>query len=111
MSTRRIPPESWSSFFDSFSRQHHGWLVTIDTGSGRVAEEEPLEEVRANGRAVEIRAGAKHYRLPNASVLTVSAADSDETAIDHLEIASGSERLTLRFRAVINPELVDGVVP
>jgi hypothetical protein len=111
MSTRRIPPESWSSFLDSFSRQHHGWLVTLDTGTDRVAEEEPLEEVRANGRTIEIRAGAKHYRLPNASVLTVSASDSDETAIDHLEIASGSERLTLRFRAVINPELVDGVMP
>ena len=46
MSTRRIPPESWRSFFESFSRQHHGWLVTVDTDTDRVAEEEPLDEVR-----------------------------------------------------------------
>ena len=34
-----------------------------------------------------------------------------ETAIEHLEIANGNERLTIRFRAAINPELVDGVMP
>ncbi len=111
MSTRRVPPESWPSFFDSFTRQHHGWLVTIDTSTGRVAEEEPLEGVRAAGRDVEIHAGAAHYHVPNTSTVTVTADEGDETAIDHLEIASGAERLTLRFRAVINPELVDGIVP
>lgn len=111
MSTRRIAPDSWQSFFDSFTRQHRGWLVTIDTGTGRVAEEEPLDGIGADGRTIEIRAGAAHYRLPNSSIVTVTTADNDETAIDRLEIESGSEKLTLRFRAVINPEFVDGIVP
>ncbi len=110
MSTRRIPPESWRSFFDSFTRQHRGWLVTIDTGTDRVVEEEPLEEVRAHGEEIEIRAGSK-YRVANPSIVTVTTAADDETAIDRLEIESGSEKLTLRFRATINPELVDGLMP
>jgi hypothetical protein len=111
MSTQRIPPESWPSFFTAFTRQHHGWLVTVDTGVDRVAEAQPLDEVHAEGRNIELRAGSARYRLPNASAVTVTTAPNDETAIDHLEIESGSERLTLRFREVIRPELVDGIVP
>jgi hypothetical protein len=111
MSTRRIPPESWPAFLDSFTRQHHGWLVTIDSDSGRIAEEEPLDVARADGRTIEVRAGSAHYRVPNAGVVTVTAADADDSAIERVEIESGSEKVTLRFRAVINPELVDGVAP
>ena len=110
MSTRRIPPQSWSSFFDSFTRQHHGWLVTIDTDSGRVAEEEPLEEVRARDDEIDIRAGT-HYRVPHPTIVTVTTAEDDDTAIDRVEIESGSEKLTLRFRAAMNPALVDGLTP
>jgi hypothetical protein len=106
MSVRQIPPESWKSFFDAFTRQHHGWLVAIDA-----SPVEPLDEVRADGRNVEIRAGSVDRHVPNASSVTVTAADADETAIDHLEIASPDERLTIRFRAAINPELVDGLMP
>jgi hypothetical protein len=106
MSERQIPAESWKSFLDAFTRQHHGWLVNIDD-----SEPEPLEEVRASGRDIEIRAGSVTRRIPDAKSVRVAASDADETAIDHVEIASGSERLTIRFRAAISPELVDGVAP
>jgi hypothetical protein len=110
MSTRRVPPHSWPSFFESFTRQHHGWLVTIDTDSGRVAEEEPLEEVQAKDDEINIVAGT-HYRIPHPTIVTVTTAEGDDSAIDHVEIESGSEKLTLRFRSVVNPELVDGLLP
>src|ERR1700737_3078737 len=102
MSTRTIPLEKWKSFFDAFTRQHHGWLVTIGD-----AAPEPLERVSADGRNIEVRAGSSHYRLPNTTTVVVTTADNDETAIDHLEI----DHLTIRFRAAINPQLVDGVMP
>jgi len=105
MSTRRIPSDSWPSFFDSFTRQHHGWLVTIG------GEIEPLKSIRLIEDRVEVDAGPSHYRIARPSIVTVTSAAGDETAIDHLEIESGSEKLTLRFRAAINPELVDGVMP
>jgi hypothetical protein len=110
MSTKRIPQESWKPYFDTFSRQHHGWLVTVDTGAGRVAEEEPLDSIRSTREGIEIDAGHSHYRVARPSIVTVTTAGNDRTAVDHLEIESGSEKLTLRFRAVINPELVDGMV-
>ncbi len=106
MTERQIPSESWKSFLDSFTRQHHSWLVNIDD-----SEAEPLEEVRTSGRDIEIRAGSVMRHISNARSVTVIASDTDETAIDHLEIANGDERVTIRFRAAINPELVDGVMP
>jgi hypothetical protein len=111
MSTKRIPSESWTSFFESFTRQHHGWLVTVDTGADRVAEQQPLDSIRAAGGDIEIRAGDSHYRVAKPAIVTVTYAPNDDTAVDHLEIESGGERVTLRFRSVINPELVDGVMP
>ena len=105
MSTRRIPTESWPSFFESFTRQHHVWLVIVDR------EPEPLESIHVREGGIDIHAGESHYRVSRPSIVTVTTAASDETAVDHLEIEGATERLTLRFRAAINPELVDGVVP
>jgi len=48
MPTREIPREEWSKFFDVFSRQHEGWLATLEIfapecrradGSSRIALE------------------------------------------------------------------------
>ena len=104
MKTRQI--ESWKPFLEAFARQHHGWLVNIDD-----SDPQPLDEVRVKGRDIEIRAGAVTRNIPGVTSVTVAASDADETAIEHLEIANGNERLTIRFRAAINPELVDGVMP
>ena len=78
MSTKRIPPESWTSFFESFTRQHHGWLVTVDTGADRVAEQQPLDSIRAAGGDIEIRAGDSHYRVAKPAVVTVTYAPNDD---------------------------------
>ncbi len=111
MSVRTIPPDSWPTFLDSFTRQHHGWLVTISRGEDRVAIDEPLDFARAGDHAVVVSAGGRQFRLEDAREIAVSAASGDESAIGHLEISSSRETMTIRFRAVIPPELVDGVVP
>lgn len=104
MKERQIPAESWKPFLDAFTRQHRGWLVRIDD-----AEPAPLDEVRASGRDIEVYAGSVKRRIAEASSLRVAASEADETAIDHVEIANAKERLTIQFRAAINPELVDGM--
>src|SRR5688572_25466837 len=30
MRTKEIPKNEWPNFFDSFSRQHEGWLATLE---------------------------------------------------------------------------------
>ena len=104
MSTRRISTETWPSFFDSFTKQHHGWLVIVDR------EPEPLQSIQVRDGGIDIHAGESHYRVSRPSIVTVTTAASDDTAVDHLEIEGATEKLTLRFRAAINPELVDGMV-
>ncbi len=78
MNVRQIPPQSWKSFLDSFSRQHHGWLVRINDD-----DPAPLETVRVDGRDIEIRAGTKRTI---SNVTEINVAEVDETAIDHIEI-------------------------
>jgi hypothetical protein len=111
MSVRTIPVDSWSSFLESFTRQHHGWLVTISRGDERLADDEPLDFARAADRSVVVGAGGRQHRLENVREIAVTASGEDESAIGHVDISNGRETMTLRFRAVISPELVDGVMP
>jgi hypothetical protein len=108
MSVRSIPRDSWTSFLDSFSRQHHGWLVTISRDDQRVVRDEPLDFARAAERSVIVSAGGHEHRLENPQEIAVSAAG---TAIGHVEFSSDQEKMTVRFREVIAPELVDGMMP
>jgi hypothetical protein len=44
MEMREIPRGEWGSFFDVFSRQHEGWLATLEiSGQDNLAEPEPRE--------------------------------------------------------------------
>src|SRR5437667_7142815 len=50
MPTQEIPREDWNKFFDAFSRQHEGWLATLeifgpDVGAQEEAHELPLEGI------------------------------------------------------------------
>jgi hypothetical protein len=50
VSTLDIPREKWGKFLETFSRQHHGWIVYVETydrvtGENVVSRETPLESV------------------------------------------------------------------
>src|SRR5258706_10477428 len=50
MPTQEIQREEWHKFFDAFSRQHEGWLATLeifapDVGAQEEAHELPLEGI------------------------------------------------------------------
>ena len=50
VSTLDIPRERWGEFLETFSRQHHGWIVYVETydrvtGENVVSRETPLESV------------------------------------------------------------------
>ena len=50
MPTQEIQREEWRKFFDAFSRQHEGWLATLeifapDLGAQEEAHELPLEGI------------------------------------------------------------------
>ena len=117
-----IRSSEWPSFFDTFSRQHYGWLVTVEeipagTGAGHVeARALPLQGVSANPRdaTISIAVGAEADRH-----LTHTIANPTHVFVEWT--AHGAERglrierqggpaTRVRFRAAVRPEEVDGFV-
>ena len=124
MATREIPRENWNSFFDTFSRQHEGWLATLevlgrDFGAQEEAHELPLEGVSISSGTNEAETIAisigktpeshiSHTVLKPTHVWIEQTQDGADAA---LEIESEDETKTLlRFRSPVPPEFVDGVV-
>jgi hypothetical protein len=123
MQTKQITRNEWPSFFDSFSRQHAGWLVTLeifrpDIGAQVEEHDLALEGVTAelgNGAKdrIEIMIGAKPDRHVTHTItdpIEVSLEHTDEGADHALAIKSADEAMTLlSFRSVVRPEMVDEV--
>jgi hypothetical protein len=124
MPTQEIPRQEWNNFFDSFSRQHEGWLATLEIfgpeiGAQEEAHELPLEGVSiASGtnepEAIAISIGKSpeaHLSHTIVKPAHVWLEQTDEGANAALEIESEDETKTLlRFRSPVPPEFVDGVV-
>jgi hypothetical protein len=124
METREIPGDEWTTFFDTFSRQHEGWLASVEifgsnVGAQKEASNLPLEGVMlASGsgepQAITISLGknpddhVSHTVLQPTHVWLEQTTDGANAA---LEIESADETKTLlRFRSPISAEMVDGVV-
>ena len=118
---RDIAPSEWSSFLDTFSRQHEGWLVTvaeISSGGGnpRVeARELPLQGIFVNPheQSVSIAVGGSPdlhltHTISRAARLIVEQSDSGADAGLTIERQSGRST-RLEFRAAMRPEEVDGL--
>ena len=124
METKRIPRSEWAKFFDSFSRQHEGWLATLEifaTDIGAQVEERELafegivdEWDEALGNQIIIMMGAKpddHITHTIDRPTDVSLEQTDEGADVALAITSEAGAVALlRFRSAMLPEMVDGVV-
>src|SRR5436189_3976439 len=121
MQTQEIPREEWNSFFDSFSRQHEGWLATLEVlgpnvGAQEEAHELPLEGVSVASEAdksesIAINMGKTaedHVSHTITKPQHVWLEKTDEGADAALEIESaGDSKTLLRFRSAVPPELVD----
>src|SRR5215217_1797843 len=124
METREIPRGEWRSFFDVFSRQHEGWLATLEKfGQAIGAQPEPgelplqgvaLTPVVGKSEAITINLGKTPKDHVEDTVIEpthVWLVQTPEGANAALEIEAADETKTLlRFRSPVLPELVDGVV-
>ena len=124
MKTKEIPREEWREFFDGFSRQYEGWLVTLEVLGAEIGaqiEEKELafegivdEWDEVQGNAILMMVGAKpddHITHSISHPVEVSVEQTDEGAVAALAVKSADGNTTLlRFRSPMLPELVDGVV-
>src|SRR5687768_9717666 len=113
MKTKRIPRSEWPKFFDRFSRQHEGWLATLEifaSDIGAQVEERELafegivdEWDEALGNQIIIMMGAKpddHITHTIGRPTNVSLEQTDEGADVALAITSeGGAVALLRFRS------------
>lgn len=124
MKTKEIPRDEWREFFDRFSRQYEGWLVTLEilaADIGAQVEERNLafegivhEWDEIQGNEIMIMVGPRpddHITHSISHPVQVSLEQTDEGADAALAIksADGTTAL-LRFRSPMLPEMVDGIV-
>jgi hypothetical protein len=124
MPTQEIPREQWTNFFNSFNRQHEGWLATLevfatDAGAQEEARDLPFEGISVHAKegeseAVLINVGktpADHvsHKIENPVHIWLQRTEAGANAAVEIEAEDDSKTL-LRFRSPMPPELVDGVV-
>ena len=125
MAPHEVPRADWPFFFDSFSRQHRGWVVTVDVlrqgaGAQTKARAVTFEGITADrGDGGEERISLMFGQAPEQHMTFVIPAPLhvrlDQTGIDRgmgevLEIASADNTTTLvRFHAPVLPEQLDGI--
>ena len=123
MKTKEIPRNEWQEFFNSFSRQHEGWLVTLEIlGSeiGAQVEERRLafegivdEGDEVQGHEILMMFGTKPndhitHSINNPTTVSLEQTDEGADAVLAIKSADGVTAL-LRFRSAILPEMVDAV--
>lgn len=124
MSTIEIPRAEWTAFLDSFSRQHQGWLATVEVIGPELGAQIEIHELPLNGVSFEEKGSDQDTILIDVSQAelthathTVSAPrhmrllQTEEGAHKALELESADGLKTIvRFRSAVLPEMVDGVV-
>jgi hypothetical protein len=124
MPTQEIPRDKWKTFLDSFSRQHEGWLATLEVlaaniGAQQEARDLPFEGITATSKgsapeAIAISLGKTqedHVTHTITEPTRVWLEQTSQGANAVLEIESADEVKTLlRFRSALPAEMVDGVV-
>jgi hypothetical protein len=121
---REIPRDEWVEFLDSFSRQHEGWLVTVEVlgaeiGAQVEAEEMALERITADLKgggedAISIilgkrSAGHVTHNITQPTHVRIEQAESGADMALQIESRGGVTTL-VRLRSAMLPEMVDGIV-
>ena len=124
MPTQEIPRGEWPTFLDRFSRQHEGWLATlevlaIDIGAQQQARDLPFEGITTTSRdstpeTIAISLGKTPEDHVTHTISEPTRVWLDQTpagANAALEIESADKVKTLlRFRSALPADMVDGVV-
>ena len=121
-SGQEIPRGEWLSFLDGFSRQHEGWLVTLEVAEGPGRSGVEAEDLKLEGITPEH--SEEHDRI---SIALGKAPDdhlthfvSNPIRVSFLEAKDGSHvglqieaadggRTVVRFRGPATPETLNHV--
>jgi hypothetical protein len=86
MPTREILRDQWVAFFDSFSRQHAGSLITIEILTSQLGAHRQLREKPLIGISADLKSSSD-------AIISIAAGDRADDYIDH--IINGASRVGL----------------
>jgi hypothetical protein len=55
MGTRDIPREQWVRFFDDFSKNHEGWIVTLKVIGADIGDQEEVSRLPLVGISADVK--------------------------------------------------------
>lgn len=123
MSTREVTRNEWTKFFDAFSKQHEGWIASLEILGDQIGAQAEAVELPFEGISVSSedepqslvinlgRTAEDHVSHTIERPRHVWLRQTEEGANDALEIVEeGNQKTLLRFRTPMLPELVDGIV-
>jgi hypothetical protein len=121
MSAVAVPPEEWKDFLEAFSARHRGWLVRIEIHDVQTEEDvgsqyKPLHSVELdtedpNNLRINLTVDSDHKLIkhilfrPYRLTLQLASGGAEES----LNIQSLNTSTTIRFRAAVLPDVVDGI--
>lgn len=108
MPAEQIPRGEWREFFDSFSRQHEGWLTRTELGDRLLSNDLPLIGIAADRAAIEIMLGGTTYVIDRPARVIFERTRTGAHAGVRIETAGG-EVYALQFRVAAHPEFLDGI--
>jgi hypothetical protein len=119
--TRDIPRDQWREELDTFSRQHEGWIVSVEItdpdGQCRTeARDLPLQGVstdspRSDGVAIIVGQSPDDHVTHEVSQPVAIAIDETDAGAERalcIRARDGSTT-TVEFRSPMRPEEVDGI--
>jgi hypothetical protein len=123
MQTLEIPRTQWSRFFDKFSKEHEGWMVTLevlgaDIGAQEAVTRLPLvgigAELQGPNSRMEIIVGGRpdaHFTHMISMPKRVWLKQPEEPGHEAVEIESADGTITLVRFHHIPPEEVERQLP
>lgn len=115
MPTQEIPRDEWSPFLEKYSRQHEGWLATLEVfgpeiGAQQEARDLPLEGITAaskdgNAKTISISLGRTPddhvtHTITDPTRLWLELTSQGTNAALEIESA-GEVKTLLRFRSAL----------
>jgi hypothetical protein len=123
MQSREIPREEWIRFFDNFSKQHEGWIVTWEVLGGDIGDQEktnrlPLvgisADVKGSKPRIDIIVGGRldaHVTQIIEQPKRVWMKDADQPGHESIEIELDDGRVTVVSFRHFDPDQTEHFLP
>jgi len=123
MPTREIPRDEWKSFFDAFSRQHEGRIVTIELLASDIGDQDESTRLPLVGISADVKGGENRIDIivggrPDAHLTRIINApkrvwvtEHEDGIHDALEVESDDGKKTIVSFHRISPLQADRQLP